>query len=114
VAVRSADFWVFGEALVKEQVHCNPVTEPERSQNPKGPLSSSIRPDGDSISLSALARFHVPTRYPWGGVIHRKSKTSRRNSSGWSACSQWPASGMVRISAAGKHSRSNGSSPGWR
>jgi hypothetical protein len=39
-------FLCFGEASAKEQVQSNPVTEPKRSQNPKGPLLSSIQPDG--------------------------------------------------------------------
>jgi hypothetical protein len=39
-------FWGFGEASAQEQVQSNPVTEPKRSQNPKGPLPSSIQPDG--------------------------------------------------------------------
>jgi len=47
-------FLGFGEASAKEQVQSNPVTEPKRSQNPKGPLPSSIQPDGYSISLNAL------------------------------------------------------------
>jgi hypothetical protein len=31
-------FLGFGEALAKEQVRSNPVTEPKRSENPKRPL----------------------------------------------------------------------------
>ena len=44
----------FGEALAKEQVRSNPVTEPKRSQNPKRPLLSSIQPNGYSIFENAL------------------------------------------------------------
>jgi hypothetical protein len=32
-------FLGFGEALAKEQVPSNPLTEPKRSQDPKRPLS---------------------------------------------------------------------------
>jgi hypothetical protein len=45
-----------GEASVKEQVQSNPVTEPKRSQNPKGPLPSSSQPDGHRIALDAPER----------------------------------------------------------
>jgi hypothetical protein len=52
-------FLGFGEASAKEQVQSNPVTEPKRSQNPKGPLPSSFQPDGYSIALNALASFKL-------------------------------------------------------
>jgi hypothetical protein len=47
-----------GEASAKEQVQSNPVTEPKRSQNPKGPLPSSIPPDGYRIALNALTQIN--------------------------------------------------------
>jgi hypothetical protein len=43
-----------GEASAKEQVQSDPVTEPKRSQNPKGPLPSSPQPDGHRLALDAL------------------------------------------------------------
>jgi hypothetical protein len=49
-------FLGFGEASAKEQVQCNPVTEPKRSQNPKRPLPSARQPDGYSIYLNALLK----------------------------------------------------------
>jgi hypothetical protein len=47
-------FLDFGEALAKEQVHSNPVTELKRSQNPKRPLPVSFQPEGCSIYENAL------------------------------------------------------------
>jgi hypothetical protein len=44
----------FGEALAKEQVQRNPVTEPKRSQNPKRPLPAPFQPKGCSIYENAL------------------------------------------------------------
>ena len=44
----------FGEALAKEQVQENPVTEPKRSQNPKRPLCLSWLSNGYSIFENAL------------------------------------------------------------
>jgi hypothetical protein len=46
----------FGEALAKEQVHSNPVTEPKRSQNPKRPLPALSQPNGYSIYENALSK----------------------------------------------------------
>src|SRR5258706_141858 len=48
-------FLGFGEALVKEQVPSNPVTEPKQSQNPKRPPSPLPIPNGYSFSENALA-----------------------------------------------------------
>jgi hypothetical protein len=61
-------FLGFGEALAKEQVQRNPVTEPKRSENPKRPLSFSIFPNGYSISENALwcmsKRSNIPSHPP--------------------------------------------------
>jgi LPS-assembly protein len=42
-------FLSFGEALAKEQVGTNPVTEPKRSQNSKRPFSFPFFPNGHGI-----------------------------------------------------------------
>jgi hypothetical protein len=49
-----------GEALAKEQVQGDPVTEPKRSQDPKRPLPPSLIPNGYSISENALNRLPAP------------------------------------------------------
>jgi hypothetical protein len=49
-------FLGFGEALAKERVQRNPVTEPKRSQNPKRPLFLHFLPNGYSIFENAPAQ----------------------------------------------------------